>query len=295
MMQNNSICENKIRYKELHAFFIWLSDNKIPYSVVKGEALSLAAYGELGQRQSCDIDFLFSIKDIAAVKTELINLGFFPKNNNRLHEITAISSTNQSLPYIKEKDGLEIEIDINHDIFWGEYTGKRIDIETFLTDTDETMVYGNKIKTLKPLNAIIQLILHHYHDFNSIYRLSCEKCIGIRMLRDVYFLWKNNKKAISDNLCKVSFEYEIAPYVHNILYYTNMIYRDHELEAIIKTIETPEGIYLLNCYGLTDKERKTWKVDFFERLNESDVYKFIKDDMSTEDIEKIKRAEEIFG
>lgn len=290
-----NILINMVRYKELLPLFEHLAEKRIPYAVVKGELLSMFAYGKLGQRLSGDIDILVSVKNIAKVKSGLLACGFDVRNKNRSHQVTAISTTNQSIPYYKKAYGIEIEIDINHDIFWGEYTGKRINIDEFLSDSIEMTIYGLRVKTISPLKAMVQLILHHYQECNSIYNLSGYNCISFNKFKDVYFLWRNNKEAISQDIYKLSYEYGIVPYVYNILYYTNKIFNDNDLGKKIKELETPEGIALLDCYGLTDDERKTWRIDFFTRLNTTDLFQFIKDDLTQSDFEKIKRAKEIFG
>ena len=47
----------KMRYNELSAI---LPDIAFPYAIVKGEVLSLYAYGDVGQRVSSDVDILVS-------------------------------------------------------------------------------------------------------------------------------------------------------------------------------------------------------------------------------------------
>ena len=101
-------------------------------------------------------------------------------------------------------------VDLNFDILWGEYNGKRIDIEGFISDAIEVEIYGIKVKTLPPLKALIQLILHHYKEMNSIYHLAGHNSITYSMFRDVYYLWKNNASVISlEKLYVLSEKYQI--------------------------------------------------------------------------------------
>lgn len=293
----NELKTSEYRYKELFPLFEYLSKCNISYSVIKGEPLSVAAYGAPGKRGvSNDIDLLIPRNSVEKIKEALVSMGFELENTNRLHYITALASTHQSIPYRKKlNSGTIVEVDINHDIFWGEYTGKRISMDEFLNDAVNMSIYGCDVKTLPPLKAIIQLILHHYNEFNCIYHLFLGYCINYSMLKDIYCLWARNKEAISQNLYEISCKYEIVPYVYYILYYTNLIFSNVELEKLLKSFETSEGKALLHCYGLTDAERKIWNVDFFARLNEENVFKFIKRDLTKADIEKLERAKEIFG
>jgi hypothetical protein len=295
MIQNNITEINAIKFNELKLLFQNLSNKNIPYAVIKGETLSIMAYGKLGQRNSMDIDILVPLKYISILKSDLLSLGFDINNKNRQHQVTAISSTHQAIPFSKKVNGINVEVDINHDIFWGEYSGNRIDIETFLSDFIEMKIYDCKIKTLPPLKAMIQLILHHYNEFNSLYHLAMRNCISFNMFKDIYYLWKNNKNVISNSLHEISKTYEIIPYVYYIMYYTNKIFNDNYMGDIVKQLKTPEGVYLLDRYGLTKEERKVWNIEFFTRLNKYDVFESIKNDLSEKDKEKLKRAQNIFG
>lgn len=219
----------------MELFVTLLLIKHIPYSVIKGEPLSLSAYGKVGQRNSSDVDFLVSIKNIESFKSVLLSCGFKTQNNNRVDQITAVSFTHQSIPYYKMSDQIKIEIDLNHDLFWGEYTGKRIDISEFLSDTIEMNIYGCKVKTLPALKAMVQLILHHYKEMNSIYHLAGHNCINYNMFKDVYYLWKNNQEAISlDKLYAISSEYEIIPYVFYVLYFTNWISKTRNCKSMLR-------------------------------------------------------------
>lgn len=122
----------------------------------------------------------------------------------------------------KKVKGIRIGVDLNIDFFWGEYTGKRIEIQEFLSDFIELTIYGVKIKTLSPLKTMAQLILLHYKKMNSIYHLTGHNCINYNMFKDVYYLWKNNQEAISlDKLYATSLKYLIIPYV--FMCYTSQI------------------------------------------------------------------------
>lgn len=63
--------------------------------------------------------------------------------------------------------------------------------------------------------------------------------------------------------------------------------KDAELQKYVDALRTAEGEYYLNYYGLAEKERKPWKVEFQTRLETDNLYEFIKDDLNEEDIEKL--------
>lgn len=203
--------------------------------------------------------------------------------------------SHQLLPYRKIVNRMLYSIDLNFDIFWGEYTGKRISINDFLSDVLDIEIYGVKTKTLPPLKMLIQLILHQYKDMNSIFLLATRKSIKYEMFKDVYYLLKNNLDTITlDKLYAMSSEYEIIPYVFYILYYTGQIFKDSILQQYIEAFRTREGEALLDYYGLCDSERKRWRCDFETRLKADNLYNLIKEDLTERDNRKIEINKRIF-
>lgn len=284
-------------YTALSILFQALSN--INYAHIKGDCISLMAYGKLGQRQFSDIDLLVSREDLYKVEAVLEQNGFLQpqidKKDARKYRIFTMTSSHQTIPY-SSRGMLKIPIDLNFDIFWGEYTGKRVNICKFLSDTIEMNIYGVKVKTLPPLKAMVQLILHHYKEMNSLYHLSQHNCIHFNMFKDIYYLWKNNQQEISlDKLYAISLEYDIIPYVFYVLYFTNQIFNDLEFSQYVETFRTSAGVKLLDYYGLSEKERKRWKVDFTTRLETENMYDLIKEDLTDADIEKLDRNRRIFG
>lgn len=270
--------------------------NDFNYSIIKGETLSLQAYGSEGRRFGSDIDILTTRKDIANIESVLKAHGFNNVSHTRNNRITMMTCSHQTVPWVKEVESLgQITVDINHDVFWGEYEGKRFDMEEFLLDAIKMDVYGVKIKTLPAVKTMIQLILHHYKDMNSIFLLATRKSIKYDMFKDVYYLLKNNIDIITlDKLYTMSCMYNIVPYVFYVLYYTGQVFDDEILKKYIEAFKTPEGEALINCYGLCDKEKKEWKFDFKTRLKSENLYELIKDDLSEKDQEKINMNKRVF-
>ena len=268
---------SKFYYFCVAPFLQKLNDIDMQYAIIKSEPLSMYAYKAYAQRVFGDIDVLIPRSHLKLVGDYLEQCGFYQSINEdknlREYKIFCLSSSHQTVSYKRIIEKYFVEIDINFDILWGEYTGKRINISEFLYDTVEMDIYGYKIKTLSPLKTMVQIILHHYKDMNSIFLLATRTSIKFNAFKDVYYLWKNNQETISlDKLYAISSDYEIIPYVFYILYFTNRIYNDADLEKYIKAFKTPDGIDLLDYYGLSGNERKPWKVDFETRLKTENLY-----------------------
>lgn len=297
-MDNIMIYKSMLTYKEIEPILRNLSN--VRYSVIKGETLSVAAYNSVGKRASSDVDILVSRKQLRMFESQLLQHGFEKQRpesstEQRINRALTLSGSHQTNPFYKKKCGFKLCIDLNFDIFWGEYKGKRVDIDEFLSDTIYMEIYGIKVKALPPLKAMVQLILHHYKDMNSIFLLATRKCIKYDMFKDIFYLLKNNINEISiDRLYNISKEYEIIPYVYYVLYYTGLLYQDETLRKYIEAFKTEEGEYLLNCYGLNDSERREWKFDFKTRLESHNLYDLIKDDLTDKDREKISINKKVF-
>ncbi len=271
----------------------------MPYSLVKGAALSKQCYGNESERRYNDIDLLVPKAFLGDLENHLLQMGFHSRPSSmkdyRLERILCLSSSHQIIPYVRTIGNQSIVIDVNFDIFWGEYEGKKINMEQFLADAIEMDIYGTKVKTLPPLKAMVQLVLHHYKDMNSIFLLATRNTIRSEMFKDIYFLLKNNIEDISvQNLLRISKEYEIIPYVFYVLFYTKQIFGDSFLLEYLEAFRTPEGEKLLNAYGLCKKERKEWTVDFRTRLESNDLNDYIEGYLTERDRRKIQLNKQIF-
>lgn len=284
----------KMCYNELKFFFKRI--NAFSYAIIKGEPLSYLSYNAFGKRFSSDIDILIQRKDLKEFVSILKEFDFISKIINREENILILSNSHQYLPMHKISNIVRINIDINFDIFWGEYSGKRLDMKEFLDDVIFMNVHGCVVKTLSPLKAMIQLILHHYKEMNSIYHLAHHNTINIHMFNDVYYLLKNNATVINViDFYNICLEYNIIPYAYYILYYTNKIFQDSFLNIYVRKFKTFEGVELLNTYGLSNKEKKLWKYDFNTRLYTENMYDLIKNDLTQDDINKLKYNQKLFG
>lgn len=293
-MKNLSSIASSLRYKVSRELFTALGNTT--YAHIKGEVLSLQAYGSVGNRNTSDIDLLIPRKELSKVEKMLIEIGFKQPYLSRSDKIMILSSSHQTLPWYKKINSLGyVNIDLNLDLFWGEYEGKRINISKFLDDNIEVEIYGCRVKTLSPLKAMVQLVLHDYKDLNSIFLLATRRIINLGMFKDIYYLLKNNiEDVFLDKLYAISSEYEIIPYVYYVLYHTGLLYHDETLQKYIKAFKTSEGEALLNCYGLNESERREWKFDFKTRLESQNLYELIRNDLTDKDREKILINKKVF-
>ncbi len=281
----------KTRYHDLSEV---LSHFNMPYAIVKGNVLSLLAYNSPIKRISGDIDILLNKDSRKEFVLALKKCGFISNAKNRESEVFMYAFSHQTPSFSKKHNAFSTDIDLNFDIFWGE-TNKEIDMLEFISDCIDLEILGYSIKSLTPIKALIQLILHHFKDMNSIFLLATRKSIKYNMFKDVYYLLKNNLDKISlDKLYGMSSKYKIISYVFYVLYYTGQIFDDEILKQYIEAFRTPEGESLLNCYGLCDKERKEWKYDFKTRLEAENLYDLIKDDLTEKDKEKIAINKRVF-
>ena len=268
----------------------------VPYAVIKGCPLAYYKTGNPGTRISSDIDILIPRQELNKV-IEILKGNEFESTHplSRAERVMLVSNSHQLPSFYKKIKDLYVQIDINFDLFWGEYTGERIEVSEFLQDTVEVDIFGCKVQTLPPLKTMMQVILHHYKEMNSIYHLTGHIAISKRAFEDIYILWQRYKEEMSvEKLCEISSRYAIFPYVYYILYYTQKVYGDEALYPYLDALKTAEGEALLECYGLTEEERKNWKIRFEERLD-ADVAKLVYHDLSHEDLEKLERSRRIFG
>lgn len=170
----------------------------IDYAIEKGLPLAYYKTGRIGTRISNDIDIMTYRQNVTKIEEILLYYDFKCVHQlKRRERIMLISHSHQVPPYNKKMGKLFSQIDINFDLFWGEYVGKRIDVAEFIGDTVEMEICGCRIRTLPLLKTMVQLILHHYKEMNSLYHLVDNIAIKKRFFEDVYLLIQRFPKEIS--------------------------------------------------------------------------------------------------
>lgn len=269
--------------------------NGINYAVVKGEPLSFYAYGNFGKRYFSDIDLLVSKDDINFVTAVLEENGFESLSKNRFFRAFSYAFSHQIIPFVKRIGNFSVYVDVNFNIFWGEYEGQRIPMNEFLADTVPIQIYKSSTKTLPHIKFFIHLVLHHYKDLNSIFLLASQKTVRVSLFRDMYNYLVNYIMYIPlEELLQYSTKYGINDYVYYMLFYVCVLYDNDEIKKYRDAFRTIKGEGLLNKYGLSDTERKEWRIDFFTRLNEGILYDYIKKDLTLKDKQKIEINKKIF-
>ena len=290
--------ERKLLYKELQPLFETLSS--VRYAVVKGEVLSQQIYGVPDRRRSSDIDILIDKKNVKFLEEQLQKLGFeqkLPEDSAeaRRNRVLCMSYSHQIPSYHKEKFGFNFNVDVNYDIFWGEYEGQRCSIDGFLSDTVDMEIYGATVKTLPIEKAFVQLVLHHYKEMNSLYHLSQHNTIRTDMFRDVYEMMRNNDECLSSKLIrKLGKLFLIEPYIYYMVYYTWEVFKDPFLNSYLNELQIYRNYELLVSYGLCAQEKKVWGIEFIDRLDNNQLWQIIQSELQQNDFEKINNNIAIF-
>ncbi len=288
----------ELLYKELAS--IWAELESTNYAVVKGEALSQQIYSCPNMRCPSDIDILIDKDNVKLLERLLIQAGFYQqvnsdKRESRRDRILCLSHSHQIPSYHKYKFGFHLNVDINFDIFWGEYEGKRCSISDFLSNVHDMNIYGFSVKTLPLEKAFVQLILHHYKDMNSLYRLSQYNCIRTTMFRDINdMLLLNQNRLTVETVSDIAKKYSITHIVYYMLYYTNLVFNSDHLRDFLIVLKCDEGDELLTSYGLSSAERRKWSLSFEERLDNDNLWLSIMNDFSEEDLKKIALNAKVF-
>ena len=88
------------------------------------------------------------------------------------------------------------------------------------------------------------------------------------MFRNIYDMLKNNDECLSSGSIRMVGElYLIKEYIYYIIYYTQEIFNDSILHLCLNELQIYRNCELLDSYGLSAKERKRWRVSFYDRLD----------------------------
>ena len=284
----------KIRFQTVASLLGKEAD--FPYAIVKGEVLSCQAYGKPGCRWTTDVDVLISRKHIGNLEKLLRDNGFESKKLTREEQLISLAFSHQVPLFHKTTPLSIVTVDINYDIMWGEWSGKRISVEEMLERRQMLSIYNIAVPVLQVQDSFFQLCLHHYKDMNSLYHLCQGNTIKEQSFRDVAFFWQKQQKELdTEALYERIAAYHLEPYFYYVLYGANIVCPNSGVQKALQRLKTPEGEQLLNCFGLNEKERKDWPIPFEERIGSPKIGEILAGLLSKEDEEKVKQNIAIFG
>ena len=284
----------KVKYQYLINLLNQNAD--FPYAVIKGEVLSVMAYGAAGKRNSGDIDVLVDRKDLKALEMILKEDGFESVDLTRQEKIVARAFSHQIEPYHKQLPLGTLDVDINYELIWGEWQGKKPSVKEMLDRREFVDVFGVQVPCLAVEDAFIQMCLHHYKDMNVLFHLTLHNPISRRLFDDVAGFWKlQSKKMDLVKLREWMEEYSLTPFFYYIAYYTDRVCDVPELAAWAKELESPEGMALLDTFGLAEGERKKWPIPFEKRLENEDLPELVRSLLTDKELEKAEQNHKIFG
>lgn len=296
----NQVCIQE-RYTTCRQIFDLFQKRNIPYAVIKGAVLSQAAYGDIRHRKSGDIDLLAPRSSIDEIKEILLQDGFIQGRATdhgiipftRRELLFQASMSHQAAPFLKKTSNPlcpYVNVDVNMDIIWGE-SGKKTDMGYVLTNTEPTSICGVPVQKLAREMEFAALCLHHYKDMNSIYLLSTGS-LKLQLFCDIYSYIRFCKPDISvlQAICE---KLGICEYVYYCLFYTSCIFPDEILEQYKTALYTEKAEALLNHFGLSPEEFKTWEIPFFERLFGQELTPYFQTHLSQKDFEKIRMNQEL--
>lgn len=284
------------RYKSCQPVWNALAEQGIPYAVVKGAVLSQAAYGNVNRRVSGDVDMLIRREDTDRVKAIFrvheFTQGRISENDiipfTRKELLFYATASHQLAPFIYETSNRIcsfVNADVNFNVFWGEHR-KQTDMAEVLAETEDAVICGAKIRKLKPEMEFIALCLHHYKDMNSLVLLY-DGSLRLELFSDLYFYLKNNPLCV-ETLLQLGQELSTIPYLYYCLYYTDQIFDDVGIKSLLPLLYTEEGAMLLNRYGLSEEECKSWEIGFKERLFTGSLRPYMEARFGDADREKVQ-------
>lgn len=283
---------NEIVFYKCKQLFDDLS--KINYVYTKGELTSFYVYSEFGRRKIGDIDILIDPNDIDEVKNILIKNGFC-QPRNRICELFELKYSHQLMPFYKQiLNDIILQVDVNINIFWGEYNNGIQYLKYFLNNYCCITIYNVLVKCMEINYFFIYLCLNIYKDLNSIYLLYENRVINKSKLHELFLLFENDNVMI-EKLFTIANNCLCQKYIMYMALCLNEIYKSIKLDKLIEIFNSyyDEGLY--KSYGLEEGERKLWKIPFKKRYESIDLRKIILADLNERDLKKIKLNEIVYG
>lgn len=252
---------------------VWKKLTDIPYVIIKGEPLSVQMYGCCGQRDYSDVDILLPRSKVKAVQGILLEEGFKPVDTSRAKAVFYQLYSHQTMPYYRAVGNIPIYVDLNTDLLWGEYTGRRIDINGFLSDVESMRIYGQLVKVLPPDKALIQFALHCFKEMNSVYLLDLNHGYRRKMFDELHVLLAKFRNVVNPDILESEcLDYGISDYVYHVIWALQKVFNEDWIQPFVDALRSDEGEVISKCFGLNADERREWTIAFRERFAIDDFY-----------------------
>lgn len=155
---------NLLQANEIRNLAAEFSQAGIDWLLLKGLALAVPVYGDVGARPARDIDLLLRERDLPQAIPMLEALGY-QRYDTPEHELTDLEFENEIILY-RPVDGMNV--DLHWSLIDSPFYQRRLDMQWFWKNSQEFSLAGTKIRSLAPeanlLYLCAHLVLHHRGD-----------------------------------------------------------------------------------------------------------------------------------
>ena len=282
--------KRKVNFMRDELFIITqkLSENKVPYMLLKGSVLnnlsddSKKIYEE-GERVSNDIDLLVKQDGITVVSNLLQELGFiqgyYDLSKNKIEEFSRIEVIKRRMnrgeiaPFIKMSDKAEfpfVEVDVNYSLGNTPIEGLEL-LEEMISSSSE---YAGKVLMRVPNEELffLHLITHQYKESCLMFMVKNSKNLDLYKLADIYYLYKAN---ILDKpeLERLIEKYGMQQQAGTVLKQVGEIFADEEIQNYVSKFKSNEPIVI----DYDKKKAYSWCADIKQRLCNFDEQRCLKE------------------
>lgn len=280
----------------------------IKYAILKGTYLADTAYCNMNVRSSNDIDILIQVEDTKTIKNICFSKGFVLGKSDRqnkciIHykrsqEVAFSLNTHQIATMVKIGtnqyfDFYDTVLDCNFSLFWGGFKGNAALTSDFLEHRIKFVdSNGFSYYVLEPEYNLIQLCLHAYKEANGFFFVKSKKGLCLRAFVDIYFyLIEYEDKMDWIRFIELVKKYEIEPFVVYIVEIIKTLFGENNVIRLLSnTISTEGNKQYIDRLGLT--RVITWgDIPIIERFFSEKVIEWIDENISEEEMERIKMAE----
>ena len=222
-----------------------LSENHIPFIVIKGLVFLLLIYNNIGARKMMDIDLWVSSQYFNKTALILESLGWKTFKCQPLHKFDP--SQSHALSFFNDAGH---SIDLHYHLFHIDLNEKAN--EVFLNDFTTLTCYGKKIKTLLPTEHLIQCCFHG--------NLSGPRIAPLRWVADAYHLIEKNEIDWS-RVIYIAKKNALSLYlVHTLDYLATHLHARIPPNVINELALIPVSFYDRNIYKIIHRKKDSFYI-----------------------------------